>query len=81
MRDHDKSKGRPPQQTFQPLDPVQVEVICGLVEQKHVGFGHKRLGDGEPLAPAAAQARNCAVHAGTSWSVAFRKAGAAQRFA
>ena len=56
-------------------------MVRGLVEEEDLGIGGKGFGDGEPLAPAAAQARGFTVHAGITGSVDFCKAGAAQRFA
>ena len=45
------------QHFFQPLDPGQVQVISGLVEQQDVGGLHQRLHDCEPLLPAAGERR------------------------
>ena len=73
VSDHDKSKTGGAQQAFQPFDAVKIEVVRGLVEEKDLGFGHKRFGDGQPLAPAAAQARSFTIHAGIAVSVVLVK--------
>ena len=81
MGDDDEGKTGGAEQAFQPFDAVKIEMIRGLVEQQDFGLGDEGFGDGEPLAPAAAEARGFTIHAGIAVSVAFCKAGAAQRFA
>ena len=86
VSDDDEGKTGSTEQAFQPFDAVKVEVVGGLVEEKHLRIGDKGFGDGESLAPAAAQARGFTVHAwitgsATAGSVDFSKAGPAQRFA
>ncbi len=79
--DDDQGKTGGAEQTFQPFDSVKIEVVRGLIEEKHLGISDKSFGDGKPLAPAAAQARGFTVHAGIARSVAFCEAGAAKCFA
>ena len=41
------------QQTFQPLDAVQIQVVGRLVQQQHIGLRHQRLRQGHALFGAA----------------------------
>ena len=45
------------QALLQPEDPVDVEVVRGLVEEQELGLAHERAADGQPLLPAARQSR------------------------
>ena len=48
-------EGRVGEQFFQPLDPGQIQVIGGLVQQQHIGLADQGFGDGQALAPSAGQ--------------------------
>ena len=81
MRHDDEGECSGPEQAFQPLDAFKIEVVCRLVEQQDVRIGDEGFGNRKALAPAAAQARRFAVHAGIAAAVVFRKAGATECFA
>ena len=73
VADGDGGEGSVAQQLFQPLYAGQVEVVGGLVQQHDFGFDDHGLGDGQPLAPAAAERGRLGVQVG--------KAGAAGQLA
>ncbi len=72
VADHDAGEGRVLQKSFEPVDPREVQMIGGLVEQQNVRALHQSFGNRQALAPAARQ-RRCR-------SIEVRKTCAAQRF-
>ncbi len=53
VADHHARELRIPKNGFEPLNPSEIQVVRGLVEQKNVRRLHQSLGDREPFAPAA----------------------------
>ena len=81
MGDDDAGEAGGAQGTFEPLDAFEVEVVGGLVEQQDVGLGDHGLGDGEALAPAAAEGVGVGVHADGGVGTVVGEAGAAEGLA
>jgi hypothetical protein len=62
---HDHERGRLGfEQRLEPEDAVEIEVVGRLVHEQQVGGAHQRLGDREPLAPAAGERRRARVGIG-----------------
>ena len=72
VADRDGGKGAGGEQLFEPLDPRQIKVVGRLVQQHHLGLANQRLGDGQPLAPSAAEPGGLGVE--------VQEAGAAGEF-
>ena len=53
--------GEAPEVALQPLHPVGVQVVGGLIEKQHVGFGHQGRCQGHPLAVAAGEVAHLAL--------------------
>ena len=78
MADDHAGKRCVPQNGFEPLDAFQVEVVCGLVEQKNIRLLHQSGGDGQPLAPTAGKRiSDCIVIFKTGTPEDLRKAPSA----
>ena len=53
--------GEAPEVALQPLHPVGVEVVGGLIQQQHVGLGHQGCRQGHPLAVATGEVAHLAL--------------------